>query len=162
MKYLINALLITALALGGLGLMTPAMAAEGQGMRHMQGMGMGMGSGKHRGGESWKSTLSDSQKKQIAKLKLDHKKQAYPVKAKITQAKVELAMLITADTPKQGEINQKIDELVKLKAEKMRLKAAHKIEVRKVLNKDQRVLFDIKMMKKALHGKKGGHRKGHH
>jgi len=99
MKYLINALLITALGLGGMGLMTPAMAQEGQGMRPMQGMGMGMGM-KHgrQHGPSWKDTLSDSQKKQIAKLKLEYKKQVYPVKAKVKQAKTDIAAVRSAVT----------------------------------------------------------------
>ena len=69
--------------------------------------------------------------------------------------------VITSDNPKQDQINQKIDQIVKLKAEKMRLKAAHKIQVRSVLNEDQRVQFDMMMLKKAYKGKKG-HGRGHH
>jgi len=68
---------------------------------------------------------------------------------------------IIAIIPDQKAINKQIDKIVKLKAEKMRLKAAHKVEVRKVLNDDQRVQFDMKILKSAYHGKQGHHR-GHH
>jgi len=158
MKHLTTALLLTALAGGGLGVMMPVMAAEQgqQGMRMMHDKGYGR---HHRDG--WKSTLTEEQTKQVGKLKLDYKKKVYPIKAKIKQAKVELALLITANKPNQKAIDSKIDEIMKLKATKMRLKAAHKIGVRKVLNEEQRVQFDMKMLKKAYHGKKGYHR-GHH
>ena len=159
MKYLTTVLLITVLAGSGIGIMTPVMAAEhGKKGMHMM---HGMGHGKHHG-KGWKSTLTDEQKKQVARLKLDYKKKVYPVKAKMRQTKVELALLITADKPSQNDIDKKIDELAKLKAEKMRLKAAHKIEVRKVLNDEQRVKFDMKMLKKAYHGKKGHDKKRYH
>lgn len=153
MKYLTTALLVTVLASSGMGLMSSAIADEygRHGKQHAM----------HLGGGSWKASLTEKQTKPIARLKLDYKKKVYPIKTKIKQAKVELAMLITAGNPKKKVINKKIDEIVKLKAEKMRLKAAHKIGVRKVLNADQRVLFDMKMLKKAYHGKKG-YRHGHH
>lgn len=159
MKYLTTVLLISVLT-GGLGMMTPAMATEhgkqGMGMKMMHGKGHGMG---HDG--CWKSSLTDVQKKQVAKLKLDFKKKVYPIKSKIRQAKVELALLVTADKPNQKDIDKKIDEIVKIKSEKIRLKVAHKIEVRKILNEEQRVQFDMKMLKKAFHGKKGGHHGRH-
>lgn len=156
MKSLPTLLIMAALAGGGLALTTTAVAAQhgGHGM-HMKGMGSGM----HQGG--WRATLSDDQIKQIDKLKLEHKKKTYPLNTGIKQARVELAMLITSDKPDQKAINSKIDEIVKLKAEKMRLKASHKVAVRKVLNEDQRVLFDMHVLKKAYHGKSGHHR-GHH
>lgn len=150
MKYLTTALLITALAGAGMGVITPVMANE-HGKR-----------GMHHDGGSWKSTLNEAQTKQIDQLKLNYKKKVYPIKAKIKQTKVELALLITAKKPNQKGVEKKIDEVVKLKAKKMRHKAAYKIEVRKVLNAEQRVQFDIKLLKKAYHGKKKGRRYSHH
>ena len=144
MKPLKQLVLITALFSGGLLLVSPVMADS---------------HGRH--GMDWKASLSESQNKQLASLKLDYKKQVYPLKLRLKQAKLELAELIATDKPNQRNIDKKIDEIVKLKAEKMRIKVAHKIAVRKILNSDQQVLFDLKMMKKAFHGKKGGHH-GHH
>ena len=71
------------------------------------------------------------------------------------QAKVELALLITSDSPSKKEINSKIDQVLKLKGEKMHLAADHKVEVRKLLTTEQRVSFDTHVLKKAYRGKKG-------
>ncbi len=156
MRHQLTVLLITVLTAGSIGIVPQVMADE-PGMRQMQGKGYGMG----REG-SWKSTLSDAQKKKIAQLKLDYKKKSIPLKLRIKQARVDLAMLTTADTPDKKNIDKKIDEILKLKGERMRLKADHKIAVRKLLNQEQRVQFDMKMLKKAYQDKKSkGHDRGH-
>jgi Spy/CpxP family protein refolding chaperone len=159
MKRLIETLLVTALV-GGM--MAPALAAE-----HGQGTGMskhsmsGMGPGMHLGGRGWKATLSDEQRIQLARLRLDFKKKVYPLKARMQQTRIELALLISSDKPSQKSINKKIDALVRLKSEKMRLKAKHKIAVRKILTPEQRVPFDMMMLRKAYYGKRH-HGGGHH
>lgn len=145
MKSLKHILLITTLISGGLFLISPVMADD---------------HGRH-GQMGWKASLTESQTKQLASLKLNYKKKVYPLKLKLKQAKLELATLIATDKPSQKGIDKKIGEIIKLKTEKMRLKVAHKIAVRKILNNDQQVQFDLKLMKKAFHGKKGGHH-GHH
>ncbi len=161
MKTLIPALFTAVLLSGGMA-MTTGVAAEqgmmgmhGKGMQGMHGKGMGHGGGAH----SWKSTLSDDQQKQYAKIKLDFKKKVLPIKAKIKQAKIEKALLMTTDKPDQKAINKKIDEILKLKGQKMRLKTEYKLNVRKILNEEQRVQFDLYLLKKASHGKRG---KRHH
>jgi Spy/CpxP family protein refolding chaperone len=150
MRQLITALLLTVLAGSGLGITAPAMAAQsGMGQMHGKGYGMGYGGG-------WKASLTDEQRTQIAKLKLSYKQKAIPLKLQIKQARVELAMLITSAKPDNKAIDKKIDQIVNLKARKMRLKADMKIAIRKLLNDDQKVMFDMKMLKKAYHGGKGG------
>jgi Spy/CpxP family protein refolding chaperone len=151
MKYIIMMLLAAALACGGIN-SVPAAFADQHGKHHMM--------GHHGSSHHWKATLSDEQIKEINKLKLDYKKKKYPVKAKLKQAKVELALLMTADSPKQKDIDKKIDQILKLKGEKMRLKTGFKISMRKVLNDEQRVMFDMHLLKKAYHGKK--HKRRHH
>jgi len=151
MKHLTTAVLLTALTATGLGVMTPVLAEQHG--RH----GMGM---MQQGG-GWKATLSEKQQIQVSNLKLDYKKKKYPLKTKIKQIKVELPLLITTKKPNQKTIKNKIDQIVKLKAKKIRLRANHKIAVRKVINEQQRVKFDMKILKKDYHGKKKGHY-GHH
>ena len=153
MKYTLPTILSVTLLTGGLLLASPAMADQ-HGMH-------GKGHGMHQAQHDWKATLTEAQEKQLGKLKLDFKKKVLPLKARIKQAKIELALLVTADKPNQDSINKKIDELLKLKGEKMRLKASHRIEVRKILTEEQRVKFDLHVLKKAYHGKKG-HHSGHH
>ena len=142
MKNLHITLFITALMVGSLYLITPAIAKGGY--------------------SSWKDTLTQEQQQQVAKLKLDFKTLALPNKAKIKQARIELALLVTTDKPNQDAIDKKVDEVLKLKGANMRAKARLRIEIRKVLNEAQRVKFDLHVLKKASHGKKRSHHKGHH
>ena len=149
MKALSTLILTIVLSTAGFGLASTAYAQQHGGMGSMHKM--------HKGGGGWKASLSTEQQNQLAKLKLNFKQKKYPLKAKMKQAKVELALLITTDSPDQKAINKKIDNIVDLKSQKMRLKAKHKIAVRKLLNEEQRVKFDMKMLKKAFHGKAKGH-----
>ena len=135
----------------------PAVADQDYGMHHgaMHG-GMGMYDGPGMYGASWKNTLTNEQRSKVAKLKLEHIQIVAPLKVKIKGAKVQLAMLVTADKPDMNAINKKIDELTSLKNEKMKSKYQYIIAKRKVLNAEQQVLFDLHVMKKALHGKGKG------
>jgi len=145
MKTLSTLILTIVLSTTGFGFAPMAYAQQHGGMGGMHKM--------HQGG-GWKASLTAEQQSQLVKLKLDYKKKKYPLKTQIKQAKVELALLITADKPSQKSIDQKIDKIVDLKSQKMRLKAKHKIAVRKILNEEQRMKFDMKVLKKAFHGKK--------
>jgi len=125
--------------------------------RMMHGGRMGGYGAGHGYGHKWKASLTDEQSKKIDKLRLAYKQEKYLLKAKLKQAKVEFALLITKDNPSKSSIDKKIDQIIKLKKEKLRLKADHKINVRKQLTEDQRVQFDIAVLKKMSKGK---HRKG--
>ena len=127
---------------------------HGGGMMHEGGYGT-----KHSFGHNWKASLTDEQSKKIDKLRLSYKRNTYLLKAKLKQAKVELALLITEDEPNKSGISSKIDQITKLKKEKLHLKTNHKIDVRKLLTEDQRVQFDLAVLKKAAKGK---YRKGRH
>lgn len=153
MKSVFPVIVAASLALSGMGLAGNSQAAQG-----MMGMhGKDMHAKHHASSHNWKSTLSDEQQAQYAKLKLAFKKQVLPVKAKLKQARIDKALLMTADSPNQKEINKKIDEILKLKGEKMRLKTEYKLNVRKMLNAEQRVAFDLYLLKKASHGKRCKH-----
>jgi len=108
----------------------------------------------------WKDTLTDEQRTKLAKIKLDHMKVQAPIKTKMKTIKMDLALLVTADKPDTAAINKKIDELTKLKNAKMKEKYRYITAKRKVLNAEQRVLFDMNVIKKAMKGKQKGHR-GH-
>ena len=149
MKTLQTLFITIPLLLAGTAMPTTALADHGR--HHMMG---GQYGSKH-----WKNTLSDEQRNKLLVLKLKKKKQLIPLKLKIKQAKVELAMLIGNDKPKQSAIDKKISEIVKLKQNKMQIKAKHKIAVRKLLNTDQKVMFDLRMLTKAKKGKRCKHGK---
>ena len=147
MKTLSTLILTIILTTTGIGFAPTAYAQQHGGMGNM-----------HKGDGGWKSSLTTDQQNQLAKLKLDFKKKKLPLMTQMKQASVDLALLITADKPNQKAIDKKIDVIVDLKSKKIHLKAKHKIAVRKLLNEEQRVKFDLKMLKKAFHEK----RKRHH
>ena len=109
----------------------------------------------------WTETLTEDQKAKRAKMRLEFKKVKYLIKAQIKVKKVELATLVTQDNPDQNAIDKKIDEILELKKKKMQKKYAYKVALRNILTPEQRVLFDMKMLKKAYKGRGHGHKKGH-
>ncbi len=151
MKILHTLMISMSLLLVGTGLSTAAFADHGR--HHMMGGMMG----GHHGSKHWKKSLTDEQNTKLLALKLDKKKKLIPLKLKIKQAKVELAMLITSNSPGKSAVNKKISAIVKLKQQKMQIKANHKIAVRKLLNDEQKVLFDLHVLKKAKKGKRYKH-----
>ena len=149
-------LFILGALIGSLGFTTTALADHGYGMR-----GGGMHDCKGMSGMCWKDTLTDEQRTKLAKIKLDYMKAKAPIKAKMKSVKVELAMLVTTDKPDMNAINKKIDELTKLKNDKMKEKYKYIAAKRKVLTADQQVLFDMRVIKKAMYGKGKGKGRGH-
>ena len=148
-------LLILGTLIGSIGFSTTVLADHGRGMQG------GMYSGKGMSRMCWRETLTDEQRAKLAKVKLEHMKVQAPIKAKIRTIKVELALLVTADKPDMASINKKTDELTKLKNSKMKEKYRYIAAKRKLLNDEQRVLFDMKLIKKAMKGKhKGGYKGG--
>jgi Spy/CpxP family protein refolding chaperone len=133
------------------------------------GVGKGDGSGHHRmmrgdheghHGSSWMESLSDAQKAKIKKMKVDYLKVKYPIKARMKTISIELAVLATADVPDQKAIDAKIDELLAMKKDLLKVKYAHKIAVRKELKPEEKAAFDKHMLKKAK-GKKCRRHYGH-
>ena len=108
--------------------------------------------------KGWMKNLNEEQRKEIDKLHLEYKKKKLLLKAQIKQAKIELALLVTSDSPNKANITKKIDQIMKLKTDKLTIKTDHQIAVRKVLNEEQRVAFDMHVLKKASHSKKGNHK----
>jgi Spy/CpxP family protein refolding chaperone len=121
---------------------------------------MGHEKGMH-GASCWMETMTEEQKAKAAKMRLEYKKVKFLLKAQIKVKKVELATLVTQDSPDQSAINKKIEEVLDLKREKMQKKYAFKVAMRSMLTPEQQVSFDMHMLKKALHGKGHGHKKGH-
>ena len=142
MKNLFNNLFVAVLIVTSLGLTTSALAKDN--------------------GHSWKDTLTRDQRQQVGKLKLDYRKVALPIKARIRQARIELAMLSTVDQPDHTKIDNKIGEILKLKGENIRAKVKLRTQIRNILNEEQRIKFDLHVLKKASQGKKRYHHNNHH
>ena len=116
--------------------------------------------GHHKSGPKWKQTLTDSQKKQADTMHLNLKKSMSVLKAQKKLKKVELINLVIKDDPDTNTIHDKINEIIDLKREIMRIKYDHMLEMRGMLTSEQRLSFDMEHLSQARKGK--GHGGGHH
>lgn len=140
-------------------------AGKHGGCKHKGGKHGGMHSGgKHGGprlyGEDWRQSLTDEQKAQLDRLHLAYARTKAPSKARMKALEVELTALATAVEPSWQVIDARIDELLQIKRQAMRAKYAYIADQRRVLTPEQQVSFDMQMIHKAMHGKKG--KGGHH
>lgn len=118
-------------------------------------MGLKDPHGKQVLGKHWKESLTDKQRITIDKMHLELSKKKSALIAKMALAKTELALLATKEVPSMSAINKKIDQIVRLKRRSLRLRYTHVIEMRKQLTKDQRVSYDMGVLRKT-------HRNKHH
>lgn len=136
-------------------------AHKGQGGHHGKG-GKQCRHGAHKGhagdygkkklfGPHWKTTLSPEQAKELDRLRVEYAKVKVPLKAKAKAIKLELAALATADELDAEAANARIDELLALKREMMRHEYTHIAAKRTVLTPEQRVSFDMDVLKRAKH-----------
>ena len=86
--------------------------------------------------------LSDEQKEKVKELRTAHMKENTEFQLQMKEKEVALQKLITSDNPDMDEVKKLIDEMGAIHTQKMQKEAAHKIAVRKILNDDQKVIFD--------------------
>ncbi len=120
-----------------------AVRAEG-GMRG----GPGMEKGRHEcgHGRSWKDTLTDAQRSELGRMRLDMKKKMSVLRAELGVKKAELKALILRDDPDMRAVGRKADEVLSVRKEMMKNRISGVIDVRKVLTPAQRVSFDSMVM----------------
>jgi len=85
--------------------------------------------------------LTDKQQKQIDSLRVIHMKEIQPLKSEININKAKIDALILEDNPDVKEILRLIEENGKLKTEIQKKNVLHKLEIRKQLTDEQKVLF---------------------
>ncbi len=176
----------SALALGAALVASPHASADshmvaqaGHGGHHGQGQRYGHGKqqGHHRcgmhgadGGQhgrgkgglfkaDWTTTLNDDQKARLDALRVAYVKDKMPMKARAQSIKTELAVLSLQEKADTATISTKLDELLLVKRAMMLRKYEYISSQRAVLDEDQRVSFDMDVMKRAGHRQKG---KGRH
>ena len=135
-------------------MVTQMWAQPGQGMRQGQGRHGMKGMMGHGNMMCDMLDLTTDQQKQMNEMKLNMEKEMLPLRSEMMQAKGELRLLKVENKPNLKAINNKIDDVVSLKAKIMKLRAKHQLEVRSILTDEQKLKWD----QRQLH-KKG--RKGH-
>ncbi len=101
--------------------------------------------------------LSEEQTKQIEKLRLENQKKMLPLRNELNEKKAKMKTLETAETPDLKAINSLIDEMSVIKTKMAKDRAANHQEVRKLLNEEQRIKFDMHAGNKGMRGKNGMH-----
>jgi Spy/CpxP family protein refolding chaperone len=85
--------------------------------------------------------LTDSQKDQIDKLRLDHQKVMVDLKAKLDKARIELREVTSKDEFTRNEFLVTHDKMAKIREEIQLAAANHQMDILDLLNKDQRKTF---------------------
>lgn len=140
-------------------------AQPGRGFGRGQGQGMGPGMGRGMGPgdgslicnrlDAWLD-LTDEQEEKILDLRVDIQKKILPRRNEIGEKRARLHTLMTSDPSDESEINQLIDEIGHLRTEIHKAMVDHHLGIRKVLTKDQKVLFDSRFPGGKGSGFRGG------
>ena len=105
----------------------------------------------------WMHTLSDEQKLAVDKMHLEVAKVEKLLRAQMKTTKMELNLLAVTDSPDMDAINKKIDEIAALKTKIMRNRFAHIVEMREALTPQQRISYDMAVLKRDDRKKGGKH-----
>lgn len=88
-----------------------------------------------------KLNLTDAQKNQIEKLRLDHQKAMVDLKAKLEKAKIESKEVMSKDDFTRSEYLDAHNKMVKLREDIQLAAANHRMDVLELMNKDQRKIL---------------------
>ena len=86
--------------------------------------------------------LSEEQQEQIKTLRIKRMERMQSLRNQMAEKKARLRTLSTADKVNMTEINKVIDDIGAMQTQMMKLKEQHRQEIRKMLNDEQRVMFD--------------------
>ena len=88
-----------------------------------------------------KLNLTDAQKNQIEKLRLDHQKAMVDLKANLEKAKIESKEVMSKDDFTRSEYLAAHNKMVKLREDIQLAAANHRMDVLELMNKDQRKIL---------------------
>ncbi len=86
--------------------------------------------------------LSDGQKDEIKKLRIEMNKETNSIHNQIAEKRARINTLQSQDKADMSAINKTIDEIAALQAQQMKAKANFHVKVRALLNDEQKVAFD--------------------
>lgn len=103
----------------------------------------------------WKATLTTEQRQKMGRMHLALSKTLVSLKAQKKVKKAELKLLLVQDKTSTKSIHRKIDEILAIKRQIMRKRYEHLLDMRNLLTPEQRVSFDLGLIRKS------GHRRYH-
>jgi Spy/CpxP family protein refolding chaperone len=104
--------------------------------------------------------ITQEQLDQIDALRLLNMKENQQLRNQLNEKRARLRTLSTSDQPDTRAINSTIDEMANLRAEIQKNQMATHQEIRKLLNDDQRVIFDSRKQGAKAYGMEGNRRPG--
>lgn len=99
--------------------------------------------------------LTDAQKEQMKLLRLEHAKATKSDQQTLKLKMVELSNLVANDDPENKEVNKLTDEIGSLRTSLFKAQIAHRIEVRSILDEEQKIKFDKTKLRRGPEGKEG-------
>lgn len=90
--------------------------------------------------------LTPDQLSKIEKLRLEHQKEMLPIRTKMQALRLDLRTMIMEEQD-QKKIDDKIEEIGKIRTELMKKQVKHRLAIRSLLTDDQKVYFDAIGMK---------------
>lgn len=86
--------------------------------------------------------LTDEQKAEIEKIRLQTQKEALPIRNGMREKRARLNTLSTAEKADMNEINKVVEQIGDLQTQLMKKRETAKQQVRSLLNEDQKLFFD--------------------
>lgn len=99
--------------------------------------------------------LTDAQKEEIKMLRIEHEKAIKNDQQTLKLKRVELSNLVANDDPNQKDVNRLTDEIGGLQTALLKAQIAHRIEVRTLLDDEQKLKFDKMKIGRGPGGKRG-------
>jgi Spy/CpxP family protein refolding chaperone len=97
--------------------------------------------------------LTPEQDAKIKELRIKHLKEITPLRNEMNEKKARLQTLRSVDKPDMNAINKTIDEIALIKANLMKKREAHRVEISSLLTDEQRVILNSR---EGRHGKRMG------
>lgn len=130
-------LLVFALLVVGMAVAVPNLLAYGRDKGHME---RGIG---ERPMPLHIPDLTTEQLSKMQKLRLEYQKDILPLRTQLQTKHLELHTLIIEDA-NSTKINTKIEEIGKIRTDLMKKQVALRVEIRKLLTKEQKTYFDAR------------------
>ena len=103
----------------------------------------------HQFSPHWSETLTDEQKAKVDRMHLELDRELSVLKAQEELAQKELNVYTVRDDAKMATINAKIDALLAVEKQILQQRYAHLIEMRKELTSEQRISYDMAVLKRS-------------
>jgi Spy/CpxP family protein refolding chaperone len=106
--------------------------------------------------------LTDTQKKDIDKIRLAGKKKTLPITNQLKEKRAHLNTLKTTEPIDKAAIDKQIEEIGKLRTELSKIREDGRLKIRNVLTDEQKIVFDSEVGRHKSNRKPGCSKKCKH